>query len=124
MLAGLLSAGCTALAYSSAPSDPALIAQGEAAFQSCTGCHAVANGAPSGAGPNLYGVAGRSAGVHPDYAFSGALASSGIVWDAASLDAFLADPSGTVPGSEMEAGMVRDAAERRAIVAYLMALGS
>ena len=100
-----------------------LVAMGEDAFQACTGCHGVEAGAPSAAGPNLYGVVGRKAGSLEGYPFSDALAASDVTWDAASLDGFLADPDGFIPGSEMAPGTVRDADKRKAIIAYLSTFG-
>lgn len=72
-------------------------------------------------GPNLYGIAGRQAGSLSGYPYSDALAGSDVTWDAASLDAFLADPSGFIPRSEMQRGRVNDPELRAAIVAYLVA---
>ena len=71
-------------------------------------------------GPSLHDIAGRQAGSLSDYPYSDALAASDVIWDAASLDAFLADPSGFIPGSEMQRGTVRDPELRGAIVAYLL----
>lgn len=96
-----------------------IIALGQDAFQMCTGCHVAEAGARSGAGPNLYGVVGRAAGSLEDYPYSDALTGSEITWDAASLDGFLADPSGYAPGTDMLAGAVPDDEARAAIIAYL-----
>ena len=108
-----------------APADTAgetdLVALGEDVFQSCNGCHVIEAGAPSTAGPNLHGVVGRAAGGLEDYPYSDALADSGITWDQASLDGFLADPGGYLPGTDMLAGAVPDAAQREAVIAYLTA---
>lgn len=99
-----------------------LVAAGKAAFATCSGCHVAEQGAASMAGPNLYGVVGRKAGSLDDFAYSDALANSGITWDIASLDRFLANPDGYVPGTSMAAGGVSDAETRAAIVAYLRSL--
>ncbi|MEO0463466.1 MAG: c-type cytochrome [Pseudomonadota bacterium] len=96
-----------------------MVALGEEAFQACTGCHNAKAGAPNMAGPNLYGVVGRAAGAVDGYSYSDALAGSGITWDFATLDRYLANPSGYVPGTDMVAGAVRDGERRAAIVAYL-----
>ncbi|UAB78032.1 c-type cytochrome [Erythrobacter sp. SCSIO 43205] len=98
-----------------------LVALGEDAFQTCTGCHSVAPDGRSAAGPNLYGVIGRKAGSLAGYSYSDAFAASEVVWDEASLDGFLADPTGYIPGSEMMAGAVPDEQAREAIIAYLSA---
>lgn len=99
-----------------------LIAAGESAFAVCAACHVVDAGAPSAAGPNLNGVIGRQAGMLDDFAYSDALSSSGITWDEAAMDQFLANPTSTVPGTSMVAGAVSDDERRAAIIAYLAAL--
>ncbi len=96
-----------------------LIAMGEDAFQMCTGCHVVESGARSTAGPNLFGVVGRTIGGLEGYSYSDALAGSELTWDEANLDQFLTDPAGYLPGTDMLAGAVRDDEERAAIIAYL-----
>ncbi|MDJ0979645.1 MAG: c-type cytochrome [Erythrobacter sp.] len=96
-----------------------LVALGERAFQACTGCHNADPGGASMAGPNLHGVMGRAAGSRDDFAYSEALASSGITWDFATLDRYLANPTGYVEGTAMVAGAVRDGETRAAIAAYL-----
>ncbi len=100
-----------------------LVALGEDAFQACTGCHNAEKGGPNIAGPNLHGVVGRKAGAVTDFIYSDALSGSGITWDRASLDRFLANPAGYVPGTDMVAGGVDDGQRRAAIVAYLASTG-
>lgn len=95
---------------------------GEEAFQRCTACHTVEPGAPSSAGPNLHGIVGKVAGSLEGFPYTDALAAADFTWDEARLDAYLADPSGEVPGTEMDVGTVTDAEERAAIVGYLASL--
>ena len=97
----------------------ALIAEGEAAFASCSACHAVARDAANGAGPNLFGIVGQPAGQVAGFAYSDALKVSGITWTAAELDSFIADPAAKIPGTTMVAGAIADAAKRQAVIAYL-----
>ncbi|EAQ27822.1 cytochrome c family protein [Erythrobacter sp. NAP1] len=99
--------------------DPSDVAFGREVFDMCDGCHTVEPGGTSAAGPNLFGVVGRRAGSLEGYLFTEALASSEITWDAAHLDAYLADPEGYVPGTDMERGTVREPEFRRALIAYL-----
>ena len=92
-----------------------------AAFTVCAGCHAVAPGRTS-FGPNLYGVVGRKAGSLPDYAYSEPLKSSGLVWNAQNLDAWLASPQKTVPGTKMPFPGYTDPAKRQQVIDYLETL--
>jgi cytochrome c len=105
-----------------APAATDLVAAGKAAFAVCATCHAVEAGKASGIGPNLNGVVGRKAGALADFGYSAALKQSGLTWTEAELDAFIANPSGKVPGTSMAAGAVSDAERRKAIVAYLASL--
>jgi len=99
------------------------IALGEDTFQTCKACHSVDADGRSSAGPNLYGIMGRKAGSLDGYSYSDAFTASDITWDEASLDGFLADPQGYIPGSEMLAGAVPDDEARSAVIAYLAAQG-
>ncbi|WP_051247993.1 c-type cytochrome [Inquilinus limosus] len=93
-------------------------AEGERAFRTrCASCHSLDPG-QNRAGPSLAGVVGRKAGSVEGARYSKALQESGVTWDAQSLDAFLADPRKTVPGTTMTVAL-RDAAQRAAIIAYL-----
>ena len=95
-------------------------AAGGMAFQQCAECHSPGTG--DGAGPGLKGVVGRRAAAKDGFAYSPALKSSKIVWDDATLDAFLADPQKAVPGTTMAYGGDTDARERADLVAYLKTL--
>jgi cytochrome c len=72
--------------------------------------------------PNLQGVVGRPAGIQPGFRYSNAIrqqARAGLVWDRATLDAFLADPQAIVPGNSMGFFGLRDAQDRSDLIAYL-----
>jgi cytochrome c len=113
-LAIILAASLAAGAASAAPS-------GEAVFkQRCAVCHSIAP-APGKMGPPLAGVAGRKAGTLPGYAYSSAMKGSKLVWDAATLDAYLKAPAKSVPGTKMLVG-APDAVQRAALVQYLGAM--
>ena len=59
------------------------------------------------------------AGSVPDFAYSGALKQSAIVWDEKSLDHFLAAPMKAVPGTSMTYAGIPDRQERADLIAYL-----
>lgn len=97
-------------------------ANGRRLAQACRTCHEVAEGTGHRVGPNLWGVVGAPAGRHPDFAYSRALERSGLVWDAATLDAYLTNPQAVIPGGRMAYPGNPEEADRRDVVAYLEAL--
>ncbi len=90
-------------------------------FAQCAACHAVQAG-QNGIGPSLAGVFGRKAASVPGYDYSPALKASGMVWDDASLDKWLANPMGTVSGTRMTYAGQGDAAKRHELIEYLKTL--
>ena len=103
----------SASATSAAVSEPA-------AFAVCKACHSIEPG-KNGIGPSLAGIWGEKAGLVPGFEFSEAMKSSGLTWNQATLDRYLTDPRGVVPGTKMAFGGVADAAKRQAIIDYLRA---
>jgi cytochrome c len=91
--------------------------KGKAAFDKCAACH-VLDQTPSD-GPTLRGIFGRKAGALDDYRYSAAMKRSGIVWDAATLDAYIADPQGYIKGNRMAFAGITDKSERDDLIAYL-----
>jgi cytochrome c len=104
----------------------AVVAQdeGKLAFNnSCRTCHSV-NAGDNRLGPTLNGVVGRKAGAVAEYPnYSQAMKSSGVVWDEATLDKFIAKPEAVVPNNNMKpyAGLP-DADVRKQIIAFLKTL--
>ena len=102
-------------------------ARGERAFQRCFACHSVDPDEPAKLqGPNLSKLLGRPAAQLPGFAYSQAMrnkAVAGLIWDAATLDRYLADPDSVVAGTAMSVPPVRDAQERADLVAYLARSG-
>lgn len=92
----------------------------EGAFAACAACHGAA--AAANPGPDLRGVLGRPAGRAPGYRYSRAMRTARIVWDAATLDAFIANPQAVVPGTTMPYAGEPDAERRAQIIAALSAL--
>ena len=101
--------------------------RGERAFQRCFACHSVEPDEPAKLqGPNLSKLLGRPAAQLPGFAYSQAMqnkAAAGLIWDAATLDRYLADPDSVVAGTAMSVPPVRDAQERADLVAYLARSG-
>jgi len=113
-------AALTLLAAPAAAQDPA--EAGGGLFKSrCASCHSLEPGR-NRVGPSLAGVFGRRAGAVDGARYSPAMAASGIVWDAAALDAYLANPRGAVPGTTMPVGLPNER-QRAEVVAFLQAAG-
>jgi glucose/arabinose dehydrogenase/cytochrome c2 len=101
-------------------------ARGAAYFQiSCAVCHSPVLGPNHTAimkqGPSLVGVVGRAAGSSPHFNYTKAMRGAGLTWDAATLNRFLANPMGVLPGTTMPMP-VPDAGSRADVIAYLATL--
>ncbi|MEY4376166.1 MAG: hypothetical protein RJB26_716 [Pseudomonadota bacterium] len=115
--------GLIVLGAVAAPAAGADAVAGRTYFRAqCTLCHNAEPGDNGGAqGPSLQGLLGRKAGSSADFNSTAALKNSGIVWDAASLERFLANPAAVVPGTSMVVA-IADATDRQNVVAYFSAL--
>lgn len=92
-----------------------------AAFAICKSCHSVEKDKHM-IGPSLFGVFGTKAGEIPGYPFSAAMKASGLTWDDATLDSFLANPMKVVPGTRMTYAGQSDPAKRKEIIEYMKTL--
>ena len=98
------------------------LALGERLSHRCLACHAMEAGRNTPAAPTLYRVVDRPVAAEPGYNYSPALrrlAAEQPRWTAELLDRFLTDPAAVAPGTEMGFSGLADAAERRAIIAWL-----
>lgn len=101
---------------------PEQVAAGEAAWRQCRTCHNVGDGARHGVGPLLNGVYGAPVGAQEGFRYSAVLTEAGeggMVWDNATLDAFLENPREHLPRNRMSFNGVRDADERQGLIAYI-----
>ncbi len=89
--------------------------RGERIYQACQDCHSLDE---NDVGPRHRGVYGRKAGSLPDYAYSEALKSANIVWNEETLDKWLTNPQGLVPGAKMFFHL-ENAQDRADVIAYL-----
>jgi nitrite reductase (NO-forming) len=96
------------------------VAEGRKVFRKCQACHSVEEG-KNLIGPSLAGIVGRKAGSVSGFNYSPALKQSGITWDRASLDAYLADPQKKVPGNRMPFPGLKSQDDRQDVIAYLAA---
>lgn len=92
---------------------------GQARFAVCRSCHTTAAGAGAAGGPNLWGVFGRRSGTAPGFVYSAGLKTLGVVWTADTLNAWIANPRGVVPGTGMAFAGLEDPGDRIDVIAYL-----
>ena len=112
-----------------APAEPiekllqtASVDKGVTAAKKCVTCHTFEKGGPNRTGPNLFGVVDRARAALPGFNYSAAMKAAGGSWDIEHLNAFIANPKGTVPGTAMSfAGIAKDS-ERADLIAYLLTL--
>jgi nitrite reductase (NO-forming) len=113
-----------------APSKPAAAAAiggdataGRQVYKKCQACHSLEPG-KNALGPSLAGIVGKKSGEVPNYNYSAAMKAADIVWDAATLDAYLLDPQKVVPQNKMPFPGLKTANERKDVIAYLVAATS
>lgn len=121
VLAVLLSLACghvAAAGHAGSAADAS--ARGAVIYERCAACHALAI---DRTGPRHCGLIGRRAGSVPGFDYSPAMRKAKIVWTEASLDRFLEAPLATIPGTAMGYDGIKDAQQRRDLIAYLREAG-
>lgn len=113
LVAGAL--GAAAIAATPAAGDAQ---RGAEIYSRCEACHALQY---DRTGPRHCGLVGRKAGSVPGFEYSAAMKRSNLTWNEKTLDRFLANPPGVVPGTAMTYAGVADAQERADLIAYLRA---
>ncbi len=101
-----------------ADGDPAL---GKTQFTKCAACHSAKEG-ENKIGPSLHGVVGRPSHSIEGFNYSDAMKNYNVTWDPATLDHYLADPRGVVPGTKMIFVGLKKDDERANLIAYLETL--
>jgi cytochrome c len=98
-------------------------AKGEKVFAKCKACHENEKGVNK-VGPTLKGVVGRKAASVEGYKYSEAMiakGAEGVVWDEATLTAYLPDPKAFVPKTKMAFAGLKKPEEVADVIAYLKA---
>jgi cytochrome c len=87
----------------------------------CGQCHQL-NPGLNKKGPQLMNIYGAKAAELADYTYSEGLKTSGWVWNAETLDTYIADAEKAMPDSKMLSDPMPDAQERTDVIAYLSTL--
>ena len=111
-----------AVLLASGQASAADVAKGKKVFNKCKACHSLVAGKKK-VGPSLHGVFGRTAGTLKGFKFSKAMKAAGadrkIVWDAKTLDEYLAKPRKFIPKTRMVFPGLKKQADRQNLLAYL-----
>jgi cytochrome c len=106
----------TGIAAADAYDDPKAGAKN---YRACVACHSLAPGIHL-TGPSLAALWGKKAGTVNDFArYSKLLKAADFVWDADSLNAWLAHPDKLVPGNYMVFRGIKDDNARGDLIAFL-----
>ena len=98
-------------------------AAGEKDFTVCRACHQIGPTAKNAVGPVLNGVVGRKAGTYPGFNYSEANKSSGLTWDQATLEKYIASPQTVVPHTKMIFPGLKDPQKVKDVIAFLEQYG-
>jgi cytochrome c len=109
------------LSIAAGPVFGADVEAGKTAFKKCALCHTTEAG-KNKIGPSLFGVVGRQSAGLENFNYSDGMKKFEHTWDEQTLDIYLADPRGTVPGTKMIFPGIKDKAERDDVIAYLETL--
>ena len=126
-LAALTLAGGLGLAAACALAQDGNAEEGAEVFKKCRACHDVGPGAKNKVGPLLNGIVGRHAGTVDGYNYSEAnkqAGSKGLVWTEEVLFKYLEAPLSFLPGTKMAFAGLKDAQDRKDLIAYLKKFGA
>jgi len=95
------------------------VSRGALLFQTCSACHSVLG---DGIGPDINGIYGRKAATREGFKYSEAMKLSGIIWDEATLRAFIKKPQSVVKGTAMAFPGYEMPADVDDVIGYLKTL--
>src|SRR5438132_8707405 len=74
---------------------------GKTAFKKCALCHTTEAGKNNKIGPTLFGIVGRKSASLENFKYSEGMKKYDHTWDEQTLDLYLSNPRGTIPGTTM-----------------------
>jgi cytochrome c len=105
-----------------APAQEGNADEGAEVFKKCRACHDVGPEAKNKVGPLLNGIIGRSAGTVDGFVYSDAnkqAGTKGLTWSEEVMFKYLEAPLSFMPGTKMAFAGLKDAQDRKDVIAYL-----
>ncbi len=97
--------------------------KGQAIAKQCQACHTFEKGGPNRVGPNLWNIVGSKRGEdRGGYNFSSAMKAKGGTWTFGELYAFLKNPRGYIPGTNMTFAGLSSGQQRADVIDFLHTL--
>ncbi len=100
----------------------ASVEKGQATAKQCQACHTFEKGGPNRVGPNLWGIVGRARASEAGFNYSAAMKAKGGTWTFSELYAFLANPRGVIPGTNMTFAGLSRGQQRADVIDFLHTL--
>ena len=97
------------------------VAAGKKQYNKCAACHSMEEGVQL-MGPSLHDLMGRKAGELEGFTYSLAMEETDFSWSEETLDAFLTNPSASVPGTTMPFGGMKNPEQRAALTCYIQSM--
>lgn len=94
------------------------VAKGKKVFKRCKACH-YSDKEKNKTGPYLVNVIGRKAGIIEGYKYSKAMRESQLVWDEATMTAYLKAPRKFLKGTKMVFAGLKKETDIKNLIAYL-----
>ena len=95
------------------------IERGAKLYKRCKACHTLEDGGKHKVGPNLWNIYGAQAGTKDGFNYSKVMAASEVIWDDATLDAYIKKPSEFMKGNRMSFVGIKKAEDRAALLLYM-----
>lgn len=92
--------------------------RGKTVFARCAACHDLNTGVTR-LGPSLKGIVGRTSGALPNFNYSKAMKDKAVVWNAVTLNDYLAAPAKYIPANRMAYPAMTNAQDRADLIAFL-----